>query len=271
MRTLISAVMLAGTLMSAAQAENSATEAALTPLAETFARGFYARDPEMVLSVVHPELSKIGVWQNYRGSGVDITEELPPGTLQVLGRIYNADGRLSVETSTVGVDFFDSDANVGVFQLTADRDWYDFFLGTRINGEWVLVNCAYGGFHLIDNPEREADMAAVSSVVAEYAAAWDTADYERLQATIYPNADRRHVVRGEGREFLQHETLETIQQDIMSSQAAGLSSQVTVFEANRQTAAARIDAADRTEWVLLQRLNGDWKIVNMFWEASVAG
>lgn len=271
MRTLVSAILLTGTLMSASFAENTATEAALTPLGETFARGFYARDPDMVLSVVHPELSKIGVARNFRGSGTDITEELPPGTLEVLGRIYNADGRLSVEHSTVGIDFFDSAENVGVFQLTADRDWYDFFLGTQINGEWVLVNCAYGGFFLIDNPARDADMQAVSEVVRSYARGWDQGRYDQIEAALYPNADRRHVVRGDGPEYLQHETLETIRMDVATGRTARSESQVTVFEANRQTAAARIDADDRTEWVFLQRLNGNWRIVNMFWEARSAG
>ena len=33
-------------------------------------------------------------------------------------------------------------------------------------------------------------------------------------------------------------------------------------------AAARIDAADRTEWVLLQRLNDEWLIVNSLWEQA---
>jgi len=267
MRQWILGVVAGLAVVPTATAENAATEAALTPMAETFARGFYARNPEMVLSVVHPELSKIGVIPNAFRSGRDITEELPPGTLEVLGVVYNYDNRLSVEHSTVGVDFFDSVENVGVFQLTADTDWYDIFLGTRINGEWVLVNCAYGAYDLIENPNRDADMASVAEVVRTYAEGWDQRDYDAVRSTIYPNADRRHVVRDEPREYLYQETLETIQHELAAGEAAMQASEVTVFEATQRTAAARIDAADRTEWVLLQRLNDRWQIVNMFWEA----
>jgi len=266
MRLTLVALCAGFALSPSSWAEDPRTETALRPLAETFAHGFYSRDPEMVLSVVHPELSKIGVWNNYRGTGVDITEELPPGTLRVLGHAYNSDNRLSVEHSTVGVDFFDSTSNVGVFQLTADTDWYDFFLGTHINGQWVLVNCAYGGHSQIQNPNRAADMADVHDVVMRYAAGWDTADYALIASVIYPDADRRHVVRGGALEFLQHETLEMVQQQLLSRADGLTGSRVTVFEANRRTAAARIDAPDRSEWVFLQRLNDEWKIVNMFWE-----
>ncbi|WP_412545666.1 nuclear transport factor 2 family protein [Maricaulis sp. MIT060901] len=267
MRRTLVALCAGFALSPSGWAEDPQTETALRPLAETFAHGFYSRDADMVLSVVHPELSKIGVWSNFRGTGVDITEELPPGTLRVLGQVYNYDNRLSVEHSTVGVDFFDSTANVGVFQLTADTDWYDFFLGTHINGQWVLVNCAYGGHSQIDNPNRAADMADVHDVVMRYAAGWDTADYDLIESVIYQDADRRHVVRGGELEFLQHETLEMVQQQLLSRPEHRSASQVMVFEANRRTAAARINAPDRSEWVFLQRLNDEWKIVNMFWEA----
>ena len=267
---LATCALIAFSSVSTAWAEDTRTEEALRPLAVTFAHGFYSRDPDMVLSVVHPELSKIGVITNAYRSGRDITEELPPGTLAVLGSVYNHDNRLSVEHSTVGVDFFDSNENVGVFQLTADTDWYDIFLGTHINGEWVLVNCAYGGYSLIENPNREADMEAVADVVQAYADGWDNRDYAAIRSTIYANADRRHVVRGGEQEYLRQETLETIRQDVAAGEPAASASSVTVFVATQRTAAARIDAADRSEWVLLQRLNDEWKIVNMFWEPNGA-
>lgn len=267
MRTILMAALLAAAPM-AAHADEAETEAALTGLADTFARGFYARDASMVLSTVHPELSKIGVIENYRGSGEDIIEQLPPGTLRVLGHAYNYDNRFDPETSTVDVNFYDTTEHVGVFQLLAAQEWYDFFLGTQINGEWVLVNCAYAGQNQLNNPDRDADMAVVATVVSRYAAAWDTGDYEQLLGTVYPDADRRHVVRGEGREYLQPETLETIAIDLETRAPASQASTVTVFDATRRTAAARIDADDRTEWVLLQRLDDRWQIVNAFWEAA---
>ena len=92
MKNLIMSLATAGLVTglapgASALADDAETEAALSQLADTFARGFYARDPDMVLSTVHPELSKIGVTQNFHGSGIDIIEQLPPGTLQVLGSI----------------------------------------------------------------------------------------------------------------------------------------------------------------------------------------
>jgi hypothetical protein len=123
MKNMIFAALLAGGLPGgAALADDAMTEAALTELADTFARGFYARDPEMVLSTVHPELSKIGVTEDYWGSGIQIIEQLPPGTLQVLGSIYNYNNRLDPITSTVGVDFFESTESMGLLRLTADQD-----------------------------------------------------------------------------------------------------------------------------------------------------
>lgn len=252
--------------MNAAMARDTETEAALRPMGETFARGFYARDPEMVLSVVHPELSKIGVQENFWRSGSDIIEQLPPGTLRVLGRVYNYDDRLSVESSTVDVHFFDSNENVGLFRLTADTDWYDYFLGTRINGEWVLVNCAYGGYDFLVNSDLPEDREEIESVVRAYAAGWDGNDYDAVARAMYPDADRRSVDRSGAREYLRPETLEMISIELEAREAAETASTVTVFPATRRTGAARIDAEDRTEWVLLLKLDGRWQIVNSFWE-----
>lgn len=267
MKRLFLAGLAAGLMSGApALADDVETEAALSQLADTFARGFYARDAEMVLSTVHPELSKIGVRQNFRGSGLDIIEQLPPGTLQVLGAVYNYDNHLDPVTSTVGVEFFESTSSMGLLRLTADRDWYDYFLGTHINGEWVFINCSYGGYHMIDNPDRDADMASINDVVSGYAAGWDAGEYAPVIAAMYPDADRRHVVRGGRREYLQPETLEMIEIELEERSVAEQASTVTVFEATQRTGAARIDAGDRTEWVLLAKINDRWQIVNSYWE-----
>ena len=249
-----------------AVAQNAETEAVLSDMADTFARGFYARDPQMVLSVVHPELSKIGVTHNFNRSGEDIIEQLPPGTLRVLGRVYNANGRLDPVTSTVETVFYDSTANVGVFMLLADREWYDIFVGARINGEWVLVNCAYAGQNQLENANEAADRETVHAVVSDYARGWDEGDYDAIIGAMYPDADRRHVVRG-GREYLMPETLEMIEVATERHTAVSETASVTVFDVTNITAAARIDAHDRTEWVLLQRIDDRWQIVNSLWEA----
>lgn len=248
-----------------AWAQDSETETALAGLADRFARGFYARDADQVLSTVHPELSKLGLRPNFQGFGPMAIENLTPGDLRILGEHYNADGRLDPVSSTVDVRFFDATDTVGVFQLTADTDWYDFFLGTRINGEWVLVNCAYGAFDWIDNPQRDADMATIRARVETYAAAWDAGEAGAVAQSVYPDFDRRHVDRSGAREFLAPETLETIAFSVTDAGASETASEVTVFEATRATGAARIDAADRTEWVFLLRVGGEWQIVNSFW------
>lgn len=248
-----------------AWAQSAETETALEALADRFARGFYARDAGQVLSTVHPELSKLGLRPNFQGYGPMAVENLTPGDLRILGAHYNADGRLDPVTSTVDVRFFDATPDVGVFQLTADTDWYDFFLGTRINGEWVLVNCAYGAFGWIDNPERAADLERIRARVTAYASAFDAGDAAGVTASVYPDFDRRHVDRSGPREFLAPETLETIAMRVEAAGPQATASTVTVFEATRATGAARIDAADRSEWVFLLRVDGEWQIVNSFW------
>ncbi|WP_291843311.1 nuclear transport factor 2 family protein [Maricaulis sp.] len=265
-RMLLAAAILHFTAAAGAVADDPATEAALEPLADRFARGFYARDPGQVLSTVHPELSKLGLRPDFQGLGRMTIENLTPGDLQILGELYNADGRLDPVTSTVDVRFFDTTSDTGLFQLTADADWYDFFVGTRINGEWVLVNCAYGAFEWIDNPDRANDIELIGGVVARYAEAWDAGDADAVVAAVYPDFDRRHVDRSGDREYLAPETLETIAMRLDARGVATAPSRVTVFEATRATGAARIEAADRTEWVLLLRVAGEWRIVNSFWE-----
>jgi len=265
-RTVLVATTMLAAIAPAAFADDAETEAALVPLADRFARGFYAQDADQVLSTVHPELSKLGLRPNFQGFGRMTIENLTPGDLQILGEFYNSDGRLDPVTSTVDVRFFDSTGDTGVFQLNADSEWYDFFVGTRINDDWVLVNCAYGSFEWTNNPDRSEHMDQIHDVVSRYASAWDAGDAAQVVASVYPDFDRRHVDRSGAREYLAPETLETIAIELDAAAPATSDATVTVFEATRATGAARIDAQDRVEWVFLLRVEGDWQIVNSFWE-----
>ena len=260
---LVLALASAPAMAQPAASPEAEAEAAMRALGDRFARGFFLRDADQVLSTVHPALSKVGVHRNYRGSGRDVLEFLPPGHLEVLGEIYNHDDRFDPLESPVEIDVLDTADGVGLMRIAAGREWYDYFLGVRLDGEWTLLNCAYGGMNVFANPDEAEDRAAIETAVRAYARAFDEGDYDALRPAIHTDIARRTLTADGDRVAL--ETRESLEADIASAGAAGSVSDITVFTPTRLTGAARIDAADRTEWVLLQRLNEEWRIVNAFW------
>jgi hypothetical protein len=231
-------------------------------LGETFARGFYLGDPAMVLSVVHPALSKLGIWPNIRNSGRDGLLSLPPGTLDIFATSHNADGHIDPATAVTQVEVLDAAEGVSVFRLIAARDWFDYHLATQIGNRWLIVNCVFGGLPDLEAPVTDVDLADVSTAVVAYAAAVSADDYEQLANAVHLDFTRRSV-RTRDPERLIVETRETLAQD-MHGRARRGETNVSVLAVSRVTAAARIDGQGRREWVFLLRLNGRWRPVNSF-------
>lgn len=270
-RILMSLALVLGGL-APAQAQTSVDDR-IVEMANIFARGFFEVDQDAPQSVIHPEISKIGIWPNFRGGGRQVTEELTPGKLWDIALTLNAGGMIDAETATVGVDFFDRAEQVRVIRLTADTSWYDFFLAVEINGEWIFVNCAYGPYGYIENPAPEADTARIEAAARAYIDGYYDGDYDRVFASVWRDFDRRHVVRGGRHEYLQPETLETLRFEILDHAEADRFADVApagveVIGLSQITGAVRIDADGWTEWLFLQRLNGEWQIVNSFWQAA---
>lgn len=270
----ISAILLAfATAWSAnAQSAEIVGEPRIVEMANIFARGFFEGDQEAPQSVIHSEISKIGVMPNYRNGGRDVTEELTPGKLWEIALTLNGAGTVDPADVTVGVEFFDQTDTVSVIRLDAHTWWYDYFLATQINGEWIFVNCAYAGQNFLENQNPEADTAAITTVARRYIDGYYEGDFDLLETSIWADFDRRHVVRGGRYEYLQPETLETLRFEIMGhaedSRFDGVdAADVSVIGLTQRTSAVRIDADGWTEWLFLQRLNGEWQIVNSFWEA----
>ena len=231
-------------------------------LGETFARGFYARDPAMALSVVHPALSKLGVWPNIRNSGRDGLLSLPPGTLDIFAVSHNADGHVDPATAVTQVEVLDATEDVSVFRLIAARDWFDYHLAARIGERWLIVNCVFGGLPDLEAPVSDADRAAVSAAVSAYADAVSADDYGQLANAVHLDFTRRSV-RTRNPERLIVETRETLAQDMRGRARRG-ETNVSVLAVSRVAAAARVDGQGRREWVFLLKLDGRWRPVNSF-------
>jgi hypothetical protein len=270
MRNFFSALILgcglALGIQPAAQARDAEAEAAAQRLGETFARGFYVRDSEMVTGVVHPALSKLGVWPNIRNSGRDGILSLPPGTLDIFAQAHNADGHIDPATAVTQVSVLDTSRDVAVFRLIAVRDWFDYHLAARIGDEWVIVNCVFGGLPDLEAPVTDQDRAAVSQAASAYANAVADDDFSALSQAVHLDFTRRHV-RARPPQRLIVETLETLEQDMRGRRGARPDS-IEVLAVSRVAAAVRVDRRRGSEWVFLLKLDGAWRPVNSFVDAD---
>jgi len=233
-------------------------------LGETFARGFYTMDPALALSTLHPALSKLGVSPNIRGSGRSALLRLTPGTLEVFAASHNRDGRIDPETAVTDIRMLDVSDDVAVFELVAAEDWFDYYIGVRVGERWFLINCVFGGFSQLTSLDPTGDRQDINVAVESYAAAVAAADFDDFKAAVHLDFERRSVRSEQQKVWVEPETLETIRLD-MSDSGDRPGYAVTFLSASQVTGAARIDTADRTEWVLLLKIDGTWLPVNSFW------
>lgn len=263
MKTLMAMFVLALVMLGPdAHAQHAEAEAAAQRLGVSFARGFYVRDSAVVVGAVHPALSKLGVWPNIRNSGRDGILALPPGTLDILASSHNADGHIDPATARTEVSILDTSADTAVFRLIAANDWFDYHLAARIGGEWLIVNCVFGGLSDLEAPLTNADRAAVAESVAAYAGAVQADDFARLSNAVHLDFTRRSV-SARRPQRLTVETLETLEQDMRGRARRG-EGQVELLAISRVAAAARVEYGGRNEWVFLLKLDGRWRPVNSF-------
>ena len=106
-----------------------------------------------------------------------------------------------------------------------------------------------------------------ASATAATAAAVAASDFDDFKAAVHLDFERRSVRSEQQKVWVEPETLETIRLEMADSgDRPGYA--VTFLSASQVTGAARIDAADRTEWVLLLKIDGTWLPVNSFWAAG---
>jgi hypothetical protein len=239
-------------------------------LGETFAEGFYTLDPDKVLTVLHPALSKLGVVPNIRNSGESAILRLTPGTLKAFAKSHNADGHINVEKAFTGIKILDVDpgGRISVFRLVADKDWFDYYLSARIGGRWYLINCVFGGISQLESEEPEKDKAAILAAARGYAQGIAFADFKMVKNSVHLDFERRSIQRNDGVEYVRPETLEMLRQNLARAKRSvppAPMPDVEFLGLSAVTGAVRIDATDRTEWVFLLKLDNVWRPVNSLW------
>lgn len=236
--------------------------AALDKLGKDFAMGFWNKNPAEVLATVHPDISKKGVAPNFRGSGEAVMETLPPDRLQILGRVYNSDDRLqAIEGPRVNIHEIDGD--VASIEMV-NGEWYDFFHAVKLNGEWTLLNCVYGGMDTYESAQPDADRAAVENVLEAYVAGLAGAS-EALETALHVNLERRKFGESRGgKQYVKPLAREALILDAGAHGVEADKTQIAIHKITDRVAAARIDFGEWTEQIQLMKINGGWSIVNSF-------
>ena len=234
----------------------------LDALGKTFALGFWEKSPEQVLSTVHPALSKKGRDDNWRGTGQEMMEHLSPARLQILGRIYNHDDRLQ-KVDGPRVIVHEITGNAASIEMV-NGEWYDFFTAVKIDGEWSLLNCVYGGLDTYQSQSADEDSAAIDSVLTSYIAGL-AGDKDRLEETLHIELERRQLGTTQGgATYIEPLAREALILDAGSFGIEEDEARFTVHNFTARVASARVDAGPWSEQVQLMKLNGNWQIVNSF-------
>lgn len=236
-------------------------------LATNFAEAFYKLDPAQAIADVHPAVSKLGIHQNFANSGQSVLQRLTPGTLTAVAKTLNGDGHIDPETAETKVQLLDAQSDVVVFKLEAANDWFDYFLATKVNDKWVLLNCVYGGYGQRESADPARDRAEVELVAHNLASAIANGDEAELQRIVHLDYERRSKSVVSDREVVIPEFRDTMSASISLAKFGGPLS-VEFLGATEVTAAVKLSGSSHREWVFMLKLDGEWRPVNSYWDAQ---
>lgn len=232
-------------------------------LVMNFALGFWNQSTEEVLSGLHPDLSKKGTSRNWRRSGKEVMQTLPPDRLEILSTVYNSKGLLTntPKPHVVVHEITDTFASVEL----VNNVWFDFFQAVKVNGTWKLVNCVYGSGKEYPKPKAKEDELAINNLLKAYIDGL-AGDADKLNKALHVNLERRELQlhKKSGKHYINPLAREQL---ILDSGHMGVDAEkveVTVHNYTNQVAAARLNYQGKQEQLQLLKISGVWYIVNSF-------
>jgi hypothetical protein len=112
----------------------------------------------------------------------------------------------------------------------------------------------------------------IRQIVLDYIEGWYTGDAERMERSLHPDLAKRTWMHDE-RGFDRLEPISALGLVIATRRGAGKCTpperqrkEITIQDIFENAACVRVDAANWVDFLHLARLNGQWVIVNVFWE-----
>jgi hypothetical protein len=113
--------------------------------------------------------------------------------------------------------------------------------------------------------KAQDDHAAISATVNDYIQAYFTGDSARMERTLHP-AYLKHSIARTGASMTAWTGLQMVE-EVRSAGApqlsAGRNTQITVLDVQGDTAAAKLVTARWTDYMMLAKWHGQWKIVSV--------
>jgi signal transduction histidine kinase len=121
----------------------------------------------------------------------------------------------------------------------------------------------------------EADLASIEWAATDYIEAWLTGDSDRMADCLHPDLVKRSLEfdPATGDRSLDRMT----HRDMVEATAAGRGTElprdytVTVFDAFRNVASARVDSARYVDYLHIGRCADRWRILDVLWEPRARG
>jgi len=109
------------------------------------------------------------------------------------------------------------------------------------------------------------DSAAIQATVTNYIEAYYSGDAARMQATLHPHY-LKHMIHGSipMREWTGQQMVEGIRSNGPAAMPASeKTEQVSVMDISGDIASAKLVTPHWTDYMTLQKVNGDWKILSV--------
>jgi hypothetical protein len=118
----------------------------------------------------------------------------------------------------------------------------------------------------------DPDLEAIRNTALDYIESWYSGDAERMERCLHPDLSKRTWIHDE-RGFDRLEPISALGLVIATRRGAGQRTpperqrkDIIIQDVFQNAACVRVDAAGWVDFLHLAKLNGQWVIVNVFWE-----
>lgn len=258
--------------------EEPVTAAAVELAIEEYVRAKYAGDDEAVRDRAHHDIARRTVADSYWGQpSKEWVRPFGHDNLQFYGSKYSTTTLDNPLRGRCDITVFDV-AQRSASAMIVMEDVVDYLHMIHFDGKWLIGDSAViilenqGDRAPVERPTKHDEIA---EVVRDYCMGFYEIDGDKVQNTCHPILSKRTIEHAEGTDFdylssITWEEIKLLGETFnkhyrLDPETARC--ELDVYEVRGNVAAAKLTGATWFDYFHLLRVNGEWTIVNIIYEA----
>lgn len=246
-------------------------QTAIKQTALDYADGFYSGNAERLERALHPDFNKVVAYKLQQTGKTFLDYSTISGLVEYT---KTNEGFLEEDKRRIKLVVLSENENVATIKLTS-AFFNDFLQLVNFDGQWKIVNVLWSAGP--DTPnlpppvelDSEKEKETVEAAINEYYTGVFTGDVDKLQKVIHPEVSiaqlknikqtGKHAINRNGAGFL----VELSRAGFLKVPEDQRELNIEILDLMDEMAVVRATTSKATSFFQLQRIDGQWKIINL--------